>query len=240
MRKTHVPRWQQMLPASSRQAYFFPKAIRINWQDIRREGKRKLSEKAQLKLEWIIFYHTQAEKNAKQTAAHFGISRKTVHKWLKRFREGRLSALEEESRTPFSLRKRQITLQQRVRVKSLRTVYPKHGKMKLVFLYKKQYGDKISSWKIQKIIQEGNLYYDKVRASRLRRKQVQARIHQRQRITKLVKENKVNFLWHVDTVILTLAGGGYRYLLTELLMRYQRWHLPDSIQPILQEIPETS
>ena len=38
----------------------------------------------------------------------------------------------------------------------------------------------------------------------------------RQRITKLVKEKKVNFLWHVDTVILTLYGGGYRYLITAI------------------------
>jgi len=38
----------------------------------------------------------------------------------------------------------------------------------------------------------------------------------RQKITKLVKEKKVNFLWHVDTVILTLSDGGYRYLITAI------------------------
>jgi transposase InsO family protein len=88
--------------------------------------------------------------------------------------------------------------------------------MKLICLYDKQYRQKISSWKIQKIIEEGNLYYDKAKASKLRKRQVQARIHAHQRISKLVKERKVNYLWHVDTVILTLSLGGYRYLLTAI------------------------
>ncbi|MDO8498344.1 MAG: helix-turn-helix domain-containing protein, partial [bacterium] len=80
-----VTRWQQLKAAPFRQAYFFPKAISVNWYKVREEGKRRLSPKAQLKLEWIIFYHTQAGKNAKATATHFGITRKTFHKWLKRY-----------------------------------------------------------------------------------------------------------------------------------------------------------
>lgn len=211
-----LTRWQQMLPAPTRQAYFFPKAIHPNWQKIRLEGKRKLSERAQLKLEWIIFYHTLGESNAKQTAAHFGITRKTMHKWLGRYNKRGLPGLEETSKAPLHVRKRAITLVQRIRIKQLREIYPKHGKMKLVFLYDKHYQEKISSWKIQKIIEEDNLYYDKVYASRFRRKQIQARIHKRKRITELKKEGKVNFLWHVDTVILTLSEGGYRYLLTAI------------------------
>lgn len=50
-----------------------------------RQGAEGLSFSAQLKLEWLIFYHTQGGKNAKVTASHFGITRKTLHKWLKRF-----------------------------------------------------------------------------------------------------------------------------------------------------------
>jgi len=39
-------------------------------------GKDTLSEKAQLKLEWIIFYQTVGKRNASLTAAHFGINPK--------------------------------------------------------------------------------------------------------------------------------------------------------------------
>ncbi len=186
------------------------------WNILRDRAQKGYSLSVQLKTECIIFYYTLGEENARETAKHFGITRKTLHKWLKRFKEEDLKGLEEFSRAPRHVRKRQISLQQRVRVKSLRTDFPKQGKMKMVILYKKQYKEGISSWKVQKIIEEDHLYPDMVKADKLRRKQVQSRIHKRQRITKLKKENKVNFLWHVDTVILTLTGGGYRYLLTAI------------------------
>lgn len=65
-----------------------------------RSGRDVLSEKAQLKLEWIIFYHTVGGKNVTQTARHFSISRKTLHKYLTRFDEKNLTTLEEQSRRP--------------------------------------------------------------------------------------------------------------------------------------------
>lgn len=187
------------------------------WNWLRTRARKEISSSAQLKLEWIIFYSTVGKRNAKSTASHFGITRKTIHKWLSRFNQKQdLLSLEEQSRAPIRVRQRQINLNQRVRIKSLRSKYPKYGKMKLVHLYEKEYREKISSWKIQKIIEEENLYPDKAKASKMRRKQVQARIQKHKRITKLVKENKVNYLWHVDTIVLTLPFGGYRYLLTAI------------------------
>jgi putative transposase len=209
-------RFHSCYPACYKQAYFIPKAISINWQEVRSEGKKRLSSSAQLKLEWIIFYHTLGNKKVTATATHFGITRKTFHKWLKRYNQKFLLGLEEVSRAPLNTRKRQISLEQRLKIRSLRKAHLKYGKMKLVSLYFALYQEKISSWKIQKVIEEDELYPDKSRALRLRNKQIQARSHQRQRITKLIKEDKVNFLWHVDTVILTLSLGGYRYLLTAI------------------------
>ena len=213
-----MTRWQQLKPAWYKQAYFLgnPISIQRDWNKTRIRGKEILSDRAQLKLEWIIFYHKQTKKNAKKTAAHFGITRKTFHKWFARFRRQDLKGLEKVSCAPLRTRTRDISLIQQSRIRILRKRYPKYGKMKLVLLYEKFYQENISSWKIQKVIEEDNLYPDKIRASGLRRKQVQARIHKRQRITKLIRDNKVNFLWHIDTVILTLTSGGYRYLLTAI------------------------
>lgn len=213
-----MTRWQELKPAWYKQAYFSGKPVSTqrDWNKTRIRGKETLSDKAQLKLEWIIFYYVQANRNAKKTALHFGLTRKTFHKWLARFKKNDLKGLEEMSYAPLRTRIRDISLIQRSRIKILRKRYPRYGKMKLVPLYKKFYQENISSWKIQKVVEEDNLYPDKVRATRLRRKQIQARIHKRQRVTKLVKEKKVNFLWHVDTVILTLSCGGYRYLLTAI------------------------
>jgi transposase InsO family protein len=86
--------------------------------------------------------------------------------------------------------------------------------MKLICIYKQDYGEIISSWKIQKIIEEDKLYFDRVTVQKHYKRRL--RSIKRQKITKLVKEKKVNFLWHVDTVILTLSDGGYRYLITAI------------------------
>ena len=40
---------------------------------------------ARLRVEWMVFYYTAAKGNVTLTAQHFGISRKTFYKWLKRF-----------------------------------------------------------------------------------------------------------------------------------------------------------
>src|SRR5215213_11134507 len=166
------------------------------WQRLRSKGKKLLSDKAHLKLEWIVFYHTKGRKNATATAKHFGITRKTIHKWLKRYEDHLLPGLEEQSRAPLKTREREISLTQRLRVRRLRGVYPRYGKMKLVRIYFQDYGEKISSWHIQKIIEEDDLYLDKPSAYKRRRNRSRAGI-KRVRITKLVKERKVNFLWHV-------------------------------------------
>ncbi len=186
------------------------------WTLLRLLGKDTLSDKAQLKLEWIIFYHTLGGNNALFTAKHFGINPKTFHKWKSRFNEKDLSTLEEESRAPDRTRQRDITSLQRYRIRAIRREHMRWGKMKLRKIYFKTYGEYISSWKIQKVIEEEHLYFDKVEHSKLQRRRKQAQKQQKKRITEFVKENKLNHLWHVDTVVFTLSQGGYRYLLTAI------------------------
>src|SRR3989344_2995956 len=77
--------------------YFFTskdQQLPDKWNLLRGFAKKELSLDAQLKLEWIIFYYTVSSENAKVTANHFGISRKTVHKWLGRFDEVNLKTLD--------------------------------------------------------------------------------------------------------------------------------------------------
>lgn len=102
--------------------YFSKKEIRFQgkWQLLREVGKEQLSPKAQLKLEWIIFYSTVGEESVKNTAFHFGIARKTFYKWLNRFEEKNLRTLEEKSKAPEHTRTRQISFLERDRIKKLR------------------------------------------------------------------------------------------------------------------------
>lgn len=193
-----------------------PVSVPKKWDLLRCVGRDNVSEKAQLKLEWIIFYNTVGEKNATATADHFGITRKTLHKWLERFDERRLETLEEDSRTPHKTRERDITSLQRIRIIKLRKKHLRWGKMKLQKRYFKKYAEDISSWKIQKVIEEENLYFDKTQITKQQKRRKQAQKQQKKRITAFVKENKINHLWHVDTVLVTMPQGGYRYLLTAI------------------------
>ncbi|KKU12148.1 MAG: Integrase catalytic region [Candidatus Woesebacteria bacterium GW2011_GWA1_45_8] len=101
-----------------------------------------LSPKAKEKLEWIIFYHTIGKRKAKSTASYFGITRKTLHKWLKRFSEKNLLSLEEKSRAPIQKRVWEVAREEEERIVSLRKVHIKWGKRKIKRLYLTTYKDK--------------------------------------------------------------------------------------------------
>ena len=186
------------------------------WQLCRELGRDTLSPQAQLKLEWIIFYHTIGEKNAIKTAKHFGINPKTFHKWKSRFKEKNLLTLEEQSRAPMKTRSRDISPLNRRQIRELRKKHLRWGKMKLQKRYKQIYGEYLSSWKFQIVIEEEHLYFDKAKSIKHKRKKKQAQANPKKRITAFVKEHKIHHLWHVDTVVLTQSAGGYRYLLTAI------------------------
>jgi len=61
-----------------------------------------LSKAATKKLKWIEHYHKH--KNASLTCRYYGISRKTLYKWLKRYHPKQLHSLEEKSRRPINYR----------------------------------------------------------------------------------------------------------------------------------------
>src|SRR5436309_7059410 len=89
----------------------------------------RLSRAARGRLEWIIFWEKNG-KDASFAARHFGISRKTFHKWISRFEKDFLRGLEDESRRPKRRRLRQYSALQYQKVVSLRKEYLRYGKMK--------------------------------------------------------------------------------------------------------------
>ena len=204
-----LTRWQRMLPASPRLAYFPSKPIELrdHWEILREIAEEiPLSTRARLRLEWMIFYFTVGEKSAKFTASHFGISRKTLHKWLKRFDERNLKSLEERSRTPHCLRTWTVTFKEQERIIALRKKHLKYGKKKLKVLYKREYEEEISTWKIERVIRRYQLFPDK-QAYKKRLKKTQARKkNPKKRIHTLEKKEKFGFLWHIDAIIIWWYG----------------------------------
>ena len=174
----------------------------------------KLSKGAKSRLEWIIFYESRG-RQVSLTARHFGINRKTLHQWLKRFDETNLRTLEERSRAPVKRRVRDYTPLQYVRVIQLRKAHIRYGKMKILSLYQTQYPDDaaISSWKIQCIIKQSGIYYHPVKQARINRKR--ALSVRRKKITDLKRQPRKGFLVCLDTIV-RYVHGNRRYILTAI------------------------
>jgi len=63
------------------------------------------------------------------------------------------------------------------------------------------------------VIRRQKLYPDKVKAEKRARKQARARLKPKQRIEKLKKENKIWFLFQLDTIVI-YRESIKRYILT--------------------------
>ena len=176
---------------------------------------RGLSKEATLRLNWIIYYHTTARKNARLTCRHFGIAPKTFYKWFDRFNETNLGALENESRAPKRTRQKEYTPEQYLRAVELRKQYIRYGKMKLLALYQVRWPEDktISSWKIQCIIEKAKIYYRPRKQAKINRKRKLSQ--KRKKITELKMKRIKGFLLCLDTITLYWLGRK-RYIITAI------------------------
>jgi transposase len=193
------------------QNYYFPaKALPSfgKWNLIRKVGQDLLFPSAQLRLEWIISYYSVFDENTTLTAAHFGISRKTFHKWLGRFDERNVKSLEEQSKAPKKKRDWMVTLKEEERIICLRKKNMEFGKKKLKTIYYRDYGEPISTWKIERVIRRHNLYPDKVKhqyqVEKRAKSEPKIRISDIKDSLKGIKE--FGFLWHIDAIIIWWYG----------------------------------
>ena len=199
--------------------YFFktkpiiPKNRYELWREVAELSGSTTQER--LRVEWMVFYYTIAGGNATLTSRHFGISRKTFHKWLKHFKGSKydVHSLADRSKAPHNKKKWEVTLTEEGRIRSLRKRYPYYGKKKLKVLYRKEYHEEISTWKIERVIRKYKLYPDKVKAEKIARKIARARQKPKRRISELEKEDRPCFLFQLDTIVI-YWNNLKRYILT--------------------------
>jgi len=178
------------------------------WRQMAKEAQ--LSDKALLRLEWMIYYETDGQKKAYKTAEHFSIAPKTFYKWHKRFADGKVSKLEEQTRRPHRVRQWEVTIEEESRIKKLRKEKLHYGKKKLKILYEGKYSEKVTTWKIERVIRKHKLYPDKKKSSKIAKKQ---KGKKKRRITQLVKEKDSLFLFQIDTIVI-YWGKLKRYIIT--------------------------
>jgi transposase InsO family protein/transposase-like protein len=202
--------WKTILYTPSRITDLPQKPVpSVNKWDYYRKLSKNLSASARMKLEWIIFYHTVGKKNVSFTASHFGITRKTLHKWLKRFDEKHLGSLEEQSRKPVTTRQWQVTASEEAAIIALRKNNMELGKKKLAWLYKKNHNQQISSWKVERVIRRHKLYPDlrKQKLSQARKKGGLGKVRIHQLKEKIENTKQFGFLWHIDAIIIWWYGN---------------------------------
>jgi transposase InsO family protein len=171
----------------------------------------EMSKEAKQRLEWMVFYHQKASRNGALVCRHFGLHRNTFGKWLKLFDEANLRNLETRSRKPQRLRQRVSSPLRDDRVIALRKAHLLWSKMKIRELYERTYGEPISSWYIQRVIQSYRLY-----AKSPKRQKHPTMAYEKKRITELaVKRPATGFLIHLDSIVLHLFGFK-RYILTAI------------------------
>ena len=185
---------------TKRNTYDHWRAVAQYWQ---------ISPEAKQRLEWLIFYHTVAKRNAGFTAKYFGIAPKTFFKWKGRFDPDKIWRLEEKSRKPHHLRQWQVTPTEESRIIKLRQKHLKWGKKKLALRYLKVYGQVISAWKVERVVRKHRLYPDlsdykkKLKRQKRRDKYPKLRIHELRSSHPDIPAGK---LWHTDSVVIWWYG----------------------------------
>jgi putative transposase len=109
----------------------------------------ELSRAAQVRLGWMDFY--RKSKNVALTCRHFGISRQTFYRWLKRYEPLDLTRLEERSHCPHHRRQATWSFSLERKVLTLRLQFPRWGKDKLVVLLRQQ-GESVSTSMVGRIL----------------------------------------------------------------------------------------
>lgn len=190
------------------QIYFKPKPIAtINKYELwRKIARSRLSAKAQLRLEWIIFYYALAKNNATFTAKHYGIQRSVFYYWFSRFDEKRLETLEDKSSKPNNPRKWTPDPIELRRMILLRKEFIHWSKIKLSVVYEERYGKKISSWQFQRVIEEFHLYPP-------RKSKTYAKNGAKKQLISYEIRQKAEDLFSIDTKVLYLFGLRY-YIIT--------------------------
>lgn len=155
-----------------------------------------LSKEAKMRLKWMDYY--QETKNVSLTCRHFDIPRKTFYKWHNRYDPNNLYSLEDKDKTPHKKRQREITPLQELRIAALRKQHLSYGKIKLAKIYQVEYGEVVSSWKIQKVIEKYRLYVSPGKTAKTTKKRLKSQ--KKKKITELKKKPKNGFLLCLDVI----------------------------------------
>ena len=158
----------------------------------------------------VLDWHKSHESNVSLTARHFGITRFTIRKWQKRFKEKGIVGIKDKSRRPKNLRTPTTPWTIVSEVVKLRKKYPAWSKYKLSILLRKQ-GMKTSESTVGRILKRKGLINKKV--SQKRKK---AALHPKARFPRGYKISRPGDMIQMDIKHVMLPGGARHYQFTAI------------------------
>lgn len=169
-----------------------------------------LTERAKYKTK-ILDWHRSHGSNNSLTARHFGISRMTLYRWIRRFKRYGVIGLNEESRKPKHLRQPTTSWDTVIRIVQLRKQYPAWSKYKLRALLAKE-GILVSASTVGRALKKrGGLINLKISKKRRR-----AALHPKARFPRGLRISEAGDMIQMDTRHIMLPGGKRFYQFTAI------------------------
>ena len=168
-----------------------------------------LTEQAKHRIKVFDWWRAQG-KNVSLTARHFGIGRRTLQRWLRRFEKAGVVGLNEYSKKPKSPRTPTTPWNTVMRAVQLRNQYPAWSKYKIGALLQRE-GVITSVSTVGRILKRKGLINPK--ASKKRRK---AALHPRARFPHGMRIHEAGDMVQLDTKYITLPGGRKYYQFTAI------------------------
>jgi transposase len=173
------------------------------------ELSEKMTVKARGRLK-IIDWHRSHGQNISLTSRRFGLSRRIVRMWVKRYNEKGMLALNDKSHRPQNLRLPTTASSVVVEIVKLRKQYPAWSKYKLQAILKRQ-GIVVSSSTIGRVLKRRGLINHKVSQKRKR-----AALKPKSRFPKGLRVANPGDMIQMDVKHITLVGGKRFYQFTAI------------------------
>lgn len=171
-----------------------------------------LSKEAKKRLNWFDYYR-QHNKNASLTCRYFGISRKTFHKWLKRYNARYLQSLDNQSKRPKRFRTSKKLFEYGSWVTKIRKEHPTWSKYKIGSVIRDN-GGQISDGSVGYILKKKGLIDKRIAK---KRKRANKRNANKIRIKDVeISINKPGALIQMDTKEYRPTGEGKKFQFTAI------------------------
>lgn len=116
-----------------------------------------LSKEAVRRLKWIDYY--REKKNVTETCRHFDIGRSLFYKWYNRYQKMGIIGLEDQSKRPYAVRKREVLPEVIEAIDEIRTENKAWSKYKVSEIVRRDYGFVVSSSTVNRIFHDKNLFW---------------------------------------------------------------------------------